>query len=101
MATLEQIKQATDEQIRKSTREAQAYRSPYERWKDSQGLPTITGFFVKNVYEVELTPWEARGGSGVFINLEGTGGFNDSYIYELAPEKVPALTEQLNARNRS
>jgi uncharacterized RmlC-like cupin family protein len=63
------------------------YKSPYERWKELQGLPTIRGYFVKDLREVELTPWEARGGSGIFINLEGTGGFNDSYIYELAPKE--------------
>ena len=31
-----------------------------------------------------------RGGSGVFINLEGTGGFNDTYLYELAPKESSA-----------
>ncbi len=74
-------------QVRRSITEAQAYKSPYERWKESQGLPTIRGFQVDNVYEVELTPWAARGGSGVFINLDGSQGFNDSYVYELPPQR--------------
>lgn len=60
------------------------YRSPYERWKESEGLPTITGLGV-NVYDVELSPWASRGGSGVFINLDGTGGFNDAYVCEIPP----------------
>jgi oxalate decarboxylase/phosphoglucose isomerase-like protein (cupin superfamily)/quercetin dioxygenase-like cupin family protein len=63
------------------------YRSPYERWKASEGLETIRGYFIPNLLKVDLTPWESRGGSGVFINLEGTGGFNDSYVYELAPKE--------------
>lgn len=70
-----------------SVQEAEAYRSPYERWKDSQGIPTIRGYWVKNLYEVELTPWPARGGAGVFVNLEGTGGFNDMYVFEIPPGK--------------
>jgi oxalate decarboxylase/phosphoglucose isomerase-like protein (cupin superfamily) len=73
-----------------SIREAEAFRSPYELWKESQGLPTLRGYFVKNLYDVELTPWKERGGSGVFINLEGTGGFNDTYVYEL-PSKESSI----------
>lgn len=68
-------------------RESLAYKSPYERWKESEGLPTIRGYFVKNLLDLELTPWESRGGSGVFINLEGTGGFNDTYVCEIPPGK--------------
>jgi oxalate decarboxylase/phosphoglucose isomerase-like protein (cupin superfamily) len=77
------LREEAQEQIRSYNRAAAAWKSPYELWKESQGLPTIRGFHVPNVYDVELTPWEARGGSGVFINLDGTGGFNDSYVYEL------------------
>src|SRR4051812_20251961 len=65
--------------------EAEAFRSPYELWKQSQGLPTLRGLAVPNVYTQELHPWKERRGSGIFVNLEGTGGFNDTYLYELAP----------------
>ena len=79
----QQLRDEAQAQIRRYNTEAAAWQSPYELWKQSQGLPTLRGFQVDNVYEVELTPWEARGGSGVFVNLDGTGGFNDSYVYEL------------------
>lgn len=49
-----------------------AYRSPYEQWKESEGLPTVRGYFVKNLYDLELTPWRSSGdGLAVFVNLEG------------------------------
>lgn len=67
------------------TIEAEKYRSPYEVWKSEEGLETVGGFAVPDLLAVELSPWKSRGGSGVFINLEGTGGFNDTYLYELAP----------------
>ncbi len=70
--------------VRRAAREP--YRSPYELWKDAEGLPTIRGLGV-NVHEVELTPWASRGGSGVFMNLDGTGGFNDAYVCEIPPGK--------------
>src|SRR5436189_125087 len=60
-------------------REAEEWQSPYELWKQSEGLPTLRGYSIKNVFEEELYPWKTRGGSGVFINLEGTGGFNDTF----------------------
>ena len=85
MANVQSIKKTTAEMLRRRKAESEAYRSPYERWKESQGLATIRGFQVDNVYTVELNSWEARGGSGVFINLDGADGFNDSYVYELPP----------------
>lgn len=81
------LKAEAEEQRQETTTRARSYKSPYQRWKESQGLETIYGFSVPNVYTAELTPWEARGGSGVFINLDGSAGFNDSYIYELAPRE--------------
>ena len=68
-------------------RGAAAYKSPYEEWKESQGLSTFSGLAVSNLMTMELQPWEARGAvSGVFINLEGTGGFNDTYVLEIPPK---------------
>src|SRR5207247_6299790 len=78
----------TEDDLEASHQEARSYRSPYERWKTSQRLDTIRAFYVPSVYDVELKPWAERGGSGVFINLDGSAGFNDSYIYELAPKEA-------------
>ena len=65
-----------------------SYVSPYERWKSEQGLDTIRGWSVDNLYTVELKDWPARNSSGVFINLEGNEGFNDSYVQEINPGKI-------------
>ena len=70
-------------------KERVAYISPYEQWKKSEGLPTYRGLAIKNVNEVELAPWKSSGdGFAAFLNLEGTGGFNDSYIAEIPPRQV-------------
>jgi len=82
---VEQAQLLTEDQRQESIATARAYKSPYQRWRESQGIESIQGFSVPNIYEAEVTPWEARGGSGVFVNLEGSTGFNDAYIYELAP----------------
>ncbi len=59
------------------------YKSPYEMWKEQEGLPTLRGWGVDNLYTQKLYPWETRGGSGVFINLEGSEGFTGSYVCEI------------------
>jgi len=69
-------------------KEAEAYKSPYERWKEAEGLPTVRGYFVKNLLKMELAPWKSSGaGSAAMINLEGTGGFNDAYACEIPAGK--------------
>lgn len=69
--------------------EKKTYKSPYERWKELEGLPTIQGYFINNLVDLELTPWKSSGeGRAVFINLEGTGGFNDTYVCEIPPGKA-------------
>ena len=65
-------------------KERVGYKSPYEQWKESEGLQTYRGLFVKNLYDLELSPWKSSGdGLAAFLNLEGTGGFNDSYVAEI------------------
>ncbi|MEA2638971.1 MAG: hypothetical protein QOF51_365, partial [Chloroflexota bacterium] len=68
-------------------REVGGYKSPYERWKELEGIPTHRGYYVKDLLTLEVAPWESRGGAGMFINLEGSQGFNDSYVHELAPRE--------------
>ena len=62
-------------------------KSFYERWKESEGIPTIRGYFIRDLADIPLTPWTSRGGSGAFVNLEGTGGLNDSYVCEIEPRQ--------------
>src|SRR3989442_7594694 len=49
-----------EERAREGIREAEAYKSPYEEWKESQGLSTIRGIHVPNLMDVPLAPWAAR-----------------------------------------
>lgn len=78
-----------DAQVKKMVEVASSYRSPYERWKESEGLPTVRGYFVEDLMQLELYPWKSSGdGRAVFINLEGTGGFNDTYVCEIPPGKA-------------
>jgi hypothetical protein len=57
--------------VEDEVRERVAYKSPYEQWKDSEGLPTYRGLFVKNLLDVELTPWASSGEGRAAIIKEG------------------------------
>jgi len=59
----------------------------YKSWQESQKIPIIRGFYVEDIKEVEVAPWELKGALGAFINLDGTGGSNDAYVCEIPPGK--------------
>ncbi|NIO08127.1 MAG: hypothetical protein GTO40_09055, partial [Deltaproteobacteria bacterium] len=45
----------------------------FEDWVEREGLDLIRGTVVKNVYTQPLKPWKRTGGTGVMIQLDGTG----------------------------
>ncbi len=59
----------------------------YEDWQRSEGVPSVTGFYIEDLKTIEVHPWPRKGGKGVFVNLEGTGGVNDAHVVEIAPGK--------------
>ena len=61
--------------------------SAYQRWLKTEGLPVIRDYYIEDVRAVPLEPWERRGGSGIYLNLIGTGDMNDAYICEIPPGK--------------
>jgi hypothetical protein len=48
-------------------------KTTYEKWLEQEGIDVITGYNVENIHQLPLRPWERKGGSGIFINLEGNG----------------------------
>jgi mannose-6-phosphate isomerase-like protein (cupin superfamily) len=60
-----------------------AYQSPYEKWRLRQGIPTVSGQYVKNLADVEVAPWPGTGGSGVLINHDASDESNDCQLLEI------------------
>ena len=58
-------------------------RTAYERWCDEQGVPIVTGFHIPDLTAVELAPWEAMGGNGALLQIDGTEETNGAYILEV------------------
>lgn len=57
----------------------------YEKWQETERIDVIKGFYIEDLRKLSLKPWNRKGGLGVFINLEGTGGENDAYVCEIPP----------------
>ncbi len=57
----------------------------FEDWGEKEGLDLIRGTIVKNVYTQPLKAWKRTGGSGVMIQLDGTGDLDAAYICEIPP----------------
>ena len=49
--------------------------TPYLAWVRSQGLDIIPANYVPDLRTVELKPWAARGGKGIFINHDALPRF--------------------------
>src|SRR3990172_7293742 len=62
----------------------------YQKFLQQEGIPVVTGFYVEDLKTVAVQPWGRKGAKGTYINLEGTGGTNDSYICKIAPGKSTA-----------
>jgi len=59
----------------------------YEKWQKGEGIPTNKTFFIQDLKEVPLSPWDRIGGDGVFINMEGAGQATGAYLCEIAAGK--------------
>jgi oxalate decarboxylase/phosphoglucose isomerase-like protein (cupin superfamily) len=62
-------------------------KSAYQKWTEAQGIPIIRDFYIRDLRELELAPWDWKGARGAYLNLKGTGDVNDGYVCEMAPGK--------------
>ena len=64
------------------------FKSAYQQFLEQEKMPVVGGFFIEDVRNVELAPWERMGGMGAYLNLEGSEGVNDSYLCEIPAGKT-------------
>lgn len=71
----------------------------YNAFQEREGIPIITGFAVDDLRKVEVKPWARLNCLGTYINLDGTGETNDSYVAEIEPGKRMAPEQHLFEKN--
>src|SRR5947207_1883274 len=82
----------SDEMAKKFATEKE---TPYTLWVKEQGLVIESAIYQLNLHTVELKPWAARGGKGVFLNHDASRTSNDAYVCEIPPGKELAPRRQL------
>ncbi len=65
--------------------EPYSQKSPYRQWQEMEGIPVVRGYGVDDLAEVKLEPWQRKGGTGAFINLEGAEETDDAYLCQIPP----------------
>jgi mannose-6-phosphate isomerase-like protein (cupin superfamily) len=57
----------------------------FKDWREAQRIPIFRGFFIEDVNTLPLEYWDLKGIPASFVELEGSGGMNDSYVCEIPP----------------
>ena len=81
------VMQGTDMKIAETPDELNEYQvyDAYEEWLQQEGVKVITEFAFEDLGDVELGPWERKGGSGAVINIPNEHLTNDSHLVEIRP----------------
>ena len=58
----------------------------YELFQEKEGIPSVTGFFIEDLMDVEVKPWARMGALGSYLNM-GEQQENDAYICEIPAGK--------------
>lgn len=62
--------------------EQRVTKSSYDVWQEEQGVPTYRGYYIEDLYHLELGPWPWFQGRGAMINLADQVT-DDAWIVEI------------------
>ncbi len=82
---LQAFVEPTGEKQRAGVKSWKVPKTPYDAFMEEEGIPVYRGFGVSDVREIPKAPWKRMGGSGSFIQLDGTDGKVGMYTLELPP----------------
>jgi len=71
----------------------------YDAFIEKEGIPNVTGFAVADLRTVEVKPWARLDCLGTYINLDGAGKTNDSYVAEIPPGGKMAPEKHIFEKN--
>ena len=71
----------------------------YDSFIEKEGIPNISGFAVADLRAVEVKPWARLNCLGTYINLDGAGKTNDSYVAEIPPGHKMAPEKHIFEKN--
>lgn len=63
-------------------------RTPFEQWRDSQGIPVHSGFCIPEMTVLQTKPWQPLGADAAFVDLEGTESTNAAYVARIGANQA-------------
>src|SRR4051812_15512513 len=57
---------------------------PYMEWQKREGVPILSGVYVRNLRTAELGDWPRKGVKGAIVYLDGDDQW-DSQVFEIPP----------------
>ena len=82
------VMQGTDMKVAETPQDGLTdFRIPdaYEDWLESEGVLVHKTYYVPNWHEVEVGPWERKGGQGAVIHIDNAHMPNDLHVVDIAP----------------
>jgi len=63
------------------------YRIPdaYEDWLESEKVMVHKSYYIPNMKEIEVGPWERKGGQGAVVHIDNTHMPNDLHVVDINP----------------
>jgi mannose-6-phosphate isomerase-like protein (cupin superfamily) len=65
--------------------EAFTIADAYEAWLKKEGVTVYKEFYFPSLAEIELGPWERKGGNGAVIHIANRHMLNDCHVVEIQP----------------
>jgi quercetin dioxygenase-like cupin family protein len=59
----------------------------YEEWRQREGVGLVGGIYIRNMNDVDVSPWPRKGVKGALIYLDGDNE-NDEHLVEIPPGKA-------------
>ncbi len=82
------VMQGTDMKVAETpTGQLEDFRIPdaYEDWLESEGVMVHKTFYIPNWHEVEVGPWERKGGEGAVVHIDNALLPNDLHVVDIVP----------------
>jgi len=57
----------------------------YEDWLESEKVMVHKTFYIPNMKEIEVGPWERKGGQGAVVHIDNTHMPNDLHVVDINP----------------
>jgi len=57
----------------------------YENWLEKEGVLVHETFYIPNMHEIEVGPWERKGGKGAVVHIDNPHMPNDMHVVDIDP----------------